>query len=301
MRKPRLSSSSAARRGAFLLLSVMLMLVATWKAAPTAHASGCGANVFTYMATTSNTSGYITTINSAFSNNNPNILFEVSQLYTGAYDPHPLGVWYNSLAGRWTIFNEDTQAMTIGTSFSIREQPASCTALPVWQVYLHTATASNTAGDHTVLDSIVTDYNPNAVVEVTQDYRGVYDPHEVGVYYTGSQWAIFNEDQAPMPAGAAFDLSVGQAQQTAYQNVYIHAATAANTFGHVTYPSDGEFTNPNLTPRVNQVWNANDVCGCVYNPHAVGLWYNPLAGRWSVYNVDRAPMPAGAAFFISIV
>jgi hypothetical protein len=30
---------------------------------------------------------------------------------------------------------------------------------------------------------------------------GVYNDHPVGVYYTGSQWAIFNQDLKPIPAG----------------------------------------------------------------------------------------------------
>jgi hypothetical protein len=37
--------------------------------------------------------------------------------------------------------------MTIGTSFSIREQPASVTVLPKWKVYRRTATANNTLTD----------------------------------------------------------------------------------------------------------------------------------------------------------
>jgi hypothetical protein len=301
MMKALFSSSSAARRGIFLLVCVMLMVVVALKVAPAARASGCGANSFTYTATTSNTGGYITTINSSFTNNLPNILFEVSQLYTGAYDPHPLGVWYNSLFGRWTIFNEDKQPMTIGTSFSIREQPASCSTPPVWKVYRHAATASNTLANYTQIDNSITNNNPNAVIEVTQDFTGVYDPHEVGVFYTGSHWAIFNEDGAAMPVGASFDLSVGSSPNTAFQQVYIHSATAANTSGYISYPSFPKLTNPNLTPRVTQVWNSTGVCGCVYNPHAVGLWYDGLVGRWTVYNVDFAPMPVGAAFFISTV
>jgi hypothetical protein len=123
MVKALLYSSSAAKRGIFLILCVMLMFVLALQAPPSARASGCGANVFTYTATTSNTSGHITAINSSITNNHPDIRFEVSQLYTGAYDPHPSGVWYNSFAGRWAILNEDTQPMPIGPAFSIREQP----------------------------------------------------------------------------------------------------------------------------------------------------------------------------------
>jgi hypothetical protein len=301
MMRARLYSSSAGRRGIFFLLSVLLALVAIWKVAPTAHASGCGANFFTYTATASNTSGHITTIDSSLTNNLPNIRFEVSQLYAGAYDPHPLGVWYNSFAGRWTIFNEGTQPMPIGTAFSIREQPDTCTVLPEWKVYRHTATASDIVGDYTVIDNPVTNNNPDAAVEVTQEFTSLYNPHEVGAFYTGSRWAIFNEDGAAMPVGASFDLSVGQALKTSYQQVYAHTATASNTSGSISYLTASVFTNPGILPRVTQAWNSGGACGCVFNPHAVGLWYDPGAGRWSIYNVDVTPIPLGAKFFISTI
>jgi hypothetical protein len=291
----------AAKRGMVLLLSVLLTLIVTWIAAPTAHASGCGANSFSYTATTSNTSGHITTINSSITNNHPDIRFEVSQLYTGAYDPHPLGVWYNSFAGRWTILNEDTQPMPTGTSFSIREQPDTCTTLPEWQVYRHTATASNVVGDYTIIDNPVTNNNPNAAVEVTQEFTSLYNPHEVGAFYTGSRWAIFNEDGAAMPVGASFDLSVGQALKTSYQQVFAHTATVSNTSGNVSQLTASVFTNPSILPRVTQVSNPGGSCGCVFNPHAVGLWFDTGAGRWAIYNVDNASIPLGAKFFISSI
>ncbi len=96
MMKTRLCSSGATQRGIFLILSVMLLLIVTWKATPPARASGCGANVFTFTATSANTSGYITTLDTPYT---ANLTLQVSQLYTGAYDPHPLGVWFDSAVG----------------------------------------------------------------------------------------------------------------------------------------------------------------------------------------------------------
>ncbi len=302
MMKTRLCSSGATQRGIFLILSVMLLLIVTWKATPPARASGCGANVFTFTATSANTSGYITTLDTPYT---ANLTLQVSQLYTGAYDPHPLGVWFDSAVGRWTIFNEDQQPMTLGTSFAIREQPTTCTTLPTWKVSRHTATTSNTSADFTTLDNSVTNNDPNAAIEVTQEWTGVYNPHEVGVFYTGGHWAIFNEDGAAMPVGAVFDLSMDQALHTGFQAAYIHTATAGNTNGNVTYlhESAAAFTNSNSAGwiRVTQVWTPGGVCSCITNPHPIGLWYDAVAGRWSVYNVDHTPMPAGAAFFVTTV
>src|SRR5690349_15679627 len=32
------------------------------------------------------------------------------------------------------------------------------------------------------------------------------NPHPIGVFYNGSRWAVFNQDFAPMPVGAAFEV-----------------------------------------------------------------------------------------------
>jgi hypothetical protein len=160
-------------------------------------------------------------------------------------------------------------------------------------------------GDYTIIDNPVTNNNPNAAIEVTQEFTSLYNPHEVGAFYigsrTGSRWAIFNEDGAAMSAGASFDLSVGQAPKTSYQQVYAHTATAGNTNGYISYLTASVFTNPSILPRVTQVSNPGGVCGCVFNPHAVGLWYDSAAGRWSIYNVEFAPIPLGAKSFISSI
>lgn len=37
---------------------------------------------------------------------------------------------------------------------------------------------------------------------------GGYNNHPIGVYYTGTQWAIFNQDLAPMSVGLGFNVMV---------------------------------------------------------------------------------------------
>ena len=52
---------------------------------------------------------------------------------------------------------------------------------------------------------------PGAVVLVTPNWNpggvgGLYHDHPIGVYYYGNRWAIFNQDMAPMPPGASFNV-----------------------------------------------------------------------------------------------
>ncbi len=73
-----------------------------------------------------------------------------------------------------------------------------------------TATSANTAGDNTVITNPMTDGNANLLLFVTQNWEpnSVYNPHPVGVYYTGTHWAIFNEDSTTMPTNATFNVLV---------------------------------------------------------------------------------------------
>jgi hypothetical protein len=87
-------------------------------------------------------------------------------------------------------------------------------------VFIHTASDSNTDEHYphcTFIDSPYTNNNPNAIIFVTQNWignRGIYNNHSIGVWYNTEpekwpgKWSIFNEDKAPMPPKAAFNVMV---------------------------------------------------------------------------------------------
>ena len=84
-------------------------------------------------------------------------------------------------------------------------------------VYVHRATAENVSDNSTYLDNPLINNNPNAIVSVTQNWNpgggaGTYNDHPVGVWYDSSieRWAVFNQDRAAMPEGAAFNISASQ-------------------------------------------------------------------------------------------
>src|SRR5262249_53696491 len=151
-----------------------------------------------------------TFIDNAETNNQPNLILEVSQVYPNNYDAHPVGVWYDADLGKWAIFNEDFGDMPLGTSFNVYLTTAWTNASHGGAFQI-TATTGNTAGDETVITNGLTDNQPSARLLVTQDWIGTYNPHEIGVWYDGSQWLIFNEDRATMPVGATFHVSVDSA------------------------------------------------------------------------------------------
>ena len=80
-------------------------------------------------------------------------------------------------------------------------------------VFVHKATVANINSNWTTIDNALTNGNPNAIVFVTPNYNpgdvgGTYDNHNIGVWYTGSKWAIFNQDITAIPVNAAFNVYV---------------------------------------------------------------------------------------------
>ena len=119
-----------------------------------------------------------------------------------------VGVWYEPRARRWAIFNQDRSAVPAGTAFEVVVPPAD-------RAFVHRAAEENTAGNATYLDDPLTNGRPGAEVSVTQNWNpgggnGVYNDHPVGVLYDKDvrRWLVYNEDDARMPEGAAFNVAV---------------------------------------------------------------------------------------------
>lgn len=129
----------------------------------------------------------------------------------GASYNHNIGVWYDAnRGGKWAVFNQDRVSMTDGLTFEM-------VVLTGAEKLVHRAKPSNTVGNTTYIDSPLTNGQPNAVVSITQDWNpgggaGTYNDHHVVAQYDAARkkWAIYNEDAAAMPAGAAFNISVSR-------------------------------------------------------------------------------------------
>jgi hypothetical protein len=84
------------------------------------------------------------------------------------------------------------------------------TATPI---FTHQATAGNTSGSETRINHPHCNGKPGAILIVTYNYNpagtaGTRNDRPVGIYYTGTQWAIYNLDAAAMPVGAAYNVLV---------------------------------------------------------------------------------------------
>jgi hypothetical protein len=114
----------------------------------------------------------------------------------GVYNNHAVGVWYDALAGEWTIYNEDLSALPLGASFNV------VNITGVTHQVKQVATAANTSGDSTCLSG----YNSSSyVLFVTHVYSG-YFTDVAGVWYDAalSENCVFDGSYNAMPLGATF-------------------------------------------------------------------------------------------------
>jgi hypothetical protein len=158
---------------------------------------------FIQTATTVNSGGDYTVINNPATNNQPAIRLIVTPNWSVGYvyDTHALGVWYSG--GHWTIFHEDGTRIPTGASYNV------LVAFDPNITFIQTATTSNSTGDWTEIDNPYYNNSPTHTPLITASFLGgVYDTHALGVWYVlwDGRWAIFHEDQTPIPLGATYNL-----------------------------------------------------------------------------------------------
>ncbi|HEV2092138.1 MAG TPA: hypothetical protein VGR18_03120 [Rubrobacter sp.] len=178
---------------------------------------GAQGDAFVHRATDANSRGDYTYLDHPSINGEPDavVLAKPSPGQGGdggaPYD-HNIGVWYEPTKERWAVFNQDLTAVPAGSAFEIFVPPAD-------EGFVHRATQENTVGNATYIDNPLLDGEPDAGVSVTLNWNpgggnGVYNDHPVGALYDGDveKWFVYNEDDARVPEGAAFNVAVSGAE-----------------------------------------------------------------------------------------
>lgn len=164
---------------------------------------------FVHQASAANIINNWTLLDHPSCNNRPDALLLITANWNpggqgGTYNNHALGVWYTQ--GRWSIFNQDRIPLPPLASWNV---------LVAEGTFCHRVTQQNLIGvNGTFIDHPAARGNPDAVILVTPNWNpggqgGLYHDHPIGVYYCLDRWAIFNQDMAPMPPGAAFNVWIG--------------------------------------------------------------------------------------------
>ncbi|HXW36187.1 MAG TPA: hypothetical protein VEJ87_16545, partial [Acidimicrobiales bacterium] len=132
----------------------------------------------------------------------------------GTANPHTVGLFYDTVAHEWGIFNEDGAAMPVGASFNVLVGSAKSGG---GKTMLITATSADEsgAGNSVFFSNKETNGKPDNVTFNTQVYNpdgkgGAFNNTETGVWYDGSNGkeAVFNENDTLPPLGEGFNLLV---------------------------------------------------------------------------------------------
>ncbi len=175
--------------------------------------SGAGGISYAHRATDGDSRGDYTYLDHPRINGDPNAVVLVAPSpgrgeRAGAAYGHNVGVWYEPERGRWAVFDQYKAPVPTGATFEVAIPRAD-------EGFVHRAELLNIVGNATYLDNPLTNGEPDAEVSVTQNWNpggggGVYNDHPVVVLYDEDvqKWFVYNEDDARMPEGAAFNVAV---------------------------------------------------------------------------------------------
>jgi hypothetical protein len=163
--------------------------------------------VYTHTATSGNTTGGLTDLNIA-GIGQASFVFHCNFWDAAApvNNPHPYGTYW--FGGERGLYREDGGNIPLGAKFKVmRGMGPSSTRIS------HVSTAANIAGHWTSIDHPLLNGNPNATF-IYAHYWGfaggntVDLPHFTGAWYTGTHWAIFNQDFATFPEDVLIDIII---------------------------------------------------------------------------------------------
>lgn len=162
---------------------------------------------FSHTVTVANSSSNWSDIDNPLLNNNPAAVFFISKTWeNGVYDTAHVGIWYDAYNSKWSVYNEDwLKTLQINSTYNIFVPDAATS------FYKHTATSNNYI---TTLDNPMLNGNPNAKIFVVHDFTNTagnqgYINEEIGVWYDGTHWTIYNENPADtLFTGATFNVLI---------------------------------------------------------------------------------------------
>jgi sortase A len=117
---------------------------------------------------------------------------------------------------------------------------------------------------------------------------------------TGKTVETTSIDKAEGTHAAEDHNAAAQGSEQAMDTAFVHRSDEENSRGDYTYLSDPSIDgDPDAVVLVSSLpEQGNDTEG-TYD-HNVGVWYEPRAQRWAVFNQDRAAVPDGTTFQVVI-
>lgn len=209
---------------------------------------------------------------------------------TAVFNPGEMGGVFNNanegiyyIFNNWRIFNQENDTdMALGAAFNVAKFGAAL------NTFEHTQTENGL--NSTELNQAGLNGFNDRILQITQHWTGVNNPHPVGVLYFAGKWRIVNNDLQDMPVGSNFNVYF----QPPSKSAWVHRSTAGNSSGGVT-ELDHPLLNGVNCAQIQVTQSANQGA---FNNSPIGLSY--FAGRWRIYNQNGNAMPENAAFHVVI-
>jgi hypothetical protein len=101
-------------------------------------------------------------------------------------------------------------------------------------------------------------------------------------------------------AKAAEDSAIEPSGDTTEKVSFVHRAKEGNSRGDYTYIGDPSMNgDPDAIVLASPTPEQENIRPTSYE-HNIGVWYEAGAGKWAIFNQDRAAVPAGATFEVEV-
>ena len=126
----------------------------------------------------------------------------------GVANQKKYGTFYDEIELKWVLYTENFTNPLNGVAFFVGVEGTNVDAIR------HEATPGSIVGNLSIIDHPLLNNNPEAVVVLTHNWGIAGDSSNVvidknlGVTYSGSNWAVHLEDQSAFPEDAKFDIFI---------------------------------------------------------------------------------------------
>ncbi|WP_203293833.1 T9SS type A sorting domain-containing protein [Luteirhabdus pelagi] len=169
-----------------------------------------GGEVYMHTATVDNQGGSnsYTVLDHPDINGDPEAQVVVSTYYNGGNSRNDFnyGTWYDG--SNWILFTESGDPIELGDTFFVAINGSATST----ERMRHVASAGTISGNWTTIDHPMLNNNPDARFVFFHNWgedpssANVLMDKALGAWYTGTNWAIYTEDQSSFAENAEFDL-----------------------------------------------------------------------------------------------
>ena len=253
--------------------------------------------MFVHTATAASLSADLTYIDNPLLNGNPGAQLVFSHVWNppgsiGVYNDHRTGLYYDSVEGKWGIYNEDVTNMVEDSSYFVYVEQGT-------EIFQHIADAGNQGSDpsYTVLNHPDINGNPEAQVVASTYYNpnSSRNDFNYGTWYDGANWNLYTEDASSIQFGDAFLVAINSPSTVAYRHVAA-AGTVVSNWTNISHPlldgnSDARFV-------FFHNWGESGQTSNVVINKTMGAWYTGT--NWAIYNEDGTSFSTDAEFDLLI-